>query len=502
MSEKRDQNKRQNGAPNLLMIPVRRTLVLAGLLLSVAIAISASPVNASSALWDKFGYTVTIHGTLTVFNPFDVTGGGNEIDIDDITKLDTLLERRKRLKQDIDQLKTKANSFDFKAHNKNVLARMTENYMKDDQKKIEYHNDVIDSSKLLLEIKKKELSTKEILEVSKSIETSQSEISKIKIKIKQKKEDIRNYDNDDKIYSAEAKRLKSVIAKSESRMTKLNTAIVRHRDKIGQHQTMAGPPPDADFPYRLDNMNWWVNTDLRHTDESDGARLIKGTMTGVMTGGDMKLGENSGIGFGIGYGHSDLTQTDPFGGANIDSKGVNLMTRGYWGPNSNLLFDASLSYGFARFKNVRSTFSDKYNTHALGVSFGANAARDFSPLWRGEARLGWSASHSIRKASTDTSGFYNNRLTSNFGKATLSGRLMRKFASGNGHIFADAALNAVTKDDSPANYDEQPFDEEIGAGFGVKLGGQAVLTGRGFIASLDRKNRDEYGGSLKIGFNF
>ncbi|MCP4199475.1 MAG: autotransporter domain-containing protein [Proteobacteria bacterium] len=303
----------------------------------------------------------------------------------------------------------------------------------------------------------------------------------------------------------EMDRLKAEISKTENQYNDVTykAEMIRSQlEKAGKNQIMTGSPPDANFLYRLGNMNWWVNTDLRHIDESGGARLIKGTLGGVMTGGDMKLGDNSGIGFGIGYGHSSLTQTDPFGGAEIDSSGLNLMTRGYWGPNSNLLFDASLSYGFARFENVRPTFSDKYSTHAFGISFGANAARDFSPLWRGEARLGWSGSHSIRKASTDTSGFYNNRLTSNFGKATLSGRLMRKFEGGNGHVFADATLNAVTNDDSPANYDEQPFDAEIGAGFRVKLGGAAVLTGRGFIASLGRKNRDEYGGSLKISFNF
>jgi len=505
MSEKWGQNRRQNGAGNILITSIGRTLALLGLLLAVIIAVPTSHANASSALWDKYGYTVTIHGTLTRYNPFDLTKG-QETTI----SLGGLQTKSNKLKEKIAELKNKKSELEKIVHKKWVtLSESKDMYSKLKQKAEELRHFAGNLGGYIF--KKSELLnvdptySEELAPLHKSHQEANRNAEKAKEKLEEfydgafyensqakQKADTEVLDVDLKIEKLEGQ-LKEVKALQNS---------LYPTQPGGAHQIMKGLPPDADFLYRLSNMNWWVNTDLRHIDESDGARLIKGAMTGVMTGGDMKLGENSGIGFGIGYGHSDLTQTDPFGGANIDSNGGNLMMRGYWGPSSDLLFDASLSYGYARFKNVRPTFSDEYTTHAFGLGFGANVASDFSPLWRGEARLGWSGSHSIRKDSTDTSGFYNNRLTSNFGKATLSGRLLRKFTSGNGHIFADAALNAVNNDDSPANYDTRPFDAEIGAGIQVKLGGTAVLTGRGFIASLGRENRDEYGGSLKISFNF
>ncbi len=62
-----------------------------------------------------------------------------------------------------------------------------------------------------------------------------------------------------------------------------------------------GLPPDADALYHLKNIRWWAEAHCRHSDETGTVLFGKSTTAGVMMGGDMRLGSNSGIGFGVGY---------------------------------------------------------------------------------------------------------------------------------------------------------------------------------------------------------
>ncbi len=300
---------------------------------------------------------------------------------------------------------------------------------------------------------------------------------------------------------ADIKSLAGSIGAMQGKIAGIDAKIATLKASLAQYQTAAGTPPDADFLYRLGSMDWWASGDLRFFDESGGPRLIEGTRLGTMVGADMRLGPNSGIGFGFGYNTSNMTQTDAFGGGTLKSHGLDLMARGYWGPNPNLLFDASLSYGYGSMKNTRPTFSDSFNTHTFTYGAGVNVAHDFSDLWRGEGRLGWTGTHTIREASVDTSGFAMGRMFSDTGVATLSGRLLRDFEAGNGFMFVDGALNMVTNE-TVAAFDTQKVDGEIGAGVQAGLGNGMSLSARAFVGALGRHERTEYGGSVKLEFAF
>ena len=304
--------------------------------------------------------------------------------------------------------------------------------------------------------------------------------------------------------AAESRGLGAEIQNQEARLNRINGALemaVKDRQS-GQNQIMTGLPPDADFAYRLGNMNWSVSGDVRNINESGGPRLVRGTNVGVMFGGDMALGANSGVGFAVGYAHGSMVQTDPFGGGNITSNELRLNTRGFWGPNPDLLFDASLGYNFAQFRNARIPSVDTYNTHAFSGGFGVSIGRDLAPLWRAEGRLGWAGSFSVREASTDTSGFTTNQFTNTTGTATLSGRLLREFDDGNGNFFVDAALSAITNDTTPASLTVSPYNGEIGAGFSTALNDGATLSARAFVGSLFRQDRSEFGGSVSFGVSY
>jgi len=269
-----------------------------------------------------------------------------------------------------------------------------------------------------------------------------------------------------------------------------------------QHQVKTPMPPDANLLYRLKEMDWWLSANSTRIDEGSGPRLSEGTITGTMIGGNMRLGNNSGIGFGVGYGTSDLKQTDLFGGGKVESDGLNLMVNGFLGMNENILFDGTLTYSYSSFENRRPTLTDSYDVYAFGTGVGVNMIRQINQYLSTESRIGWFGSYSTRKESTDTTGFRIGEMTSNFGRATARLQLLCNVNNQRGKIYSDVAIHMVTNDNSPANFDNDPFEAEVGVGFKGKLNDIFSASARAFIASIGRDHRDEYGGSISFGIDF
>ena len=336
-------------------------------------------------------------------------------------------------------------------------------------------------------------------EVARKLNSAREQEFKLTAEIKQFKEEVARLSSQpDSDYNR--KRIRMILERIKSDRKNLAevASLIERLTQAQTHQVATGLPPDADFLYRLQNVRWWTSANLSHDDESKSARGGTSTSGSVMVGGDLRLDDNAGAGFGIGY----TTSTARVGGRRTTSDGLNLVLRGYWGRSSALLFDVSAAYGFNHNTGNNAGVTDNYNVHNLGFGFGVNKARNFNRLWRVEGRLGYSASWTIREASTDSAGVRQARATNSFGRATLSGRLLRKFESGAGHLFADARISAVTHDDSTANQDKKPFEGEVGAGFYTRLGEVAALTARGFYGGIGRKARESYGGSLNLGFDF